>query len=278
MTPTAQLGSATSTWCMIGDPTSVETRFGLHDCTPTDFGGNRCSYLVPPWARDADGRIRVGALMVLADHILGELPYIRRPPRTWSLTAELTLDVVGDLSDVETLLAEAQTVTGGPEPFVQCRLTDGRRNLLAVGNTRCVYVPATADDPEAEPATDGAGHADATDIDQLLGLSYQTLSDGVQLTLADPGSWINGFGIMHGGVAACVTELAAAAAVGAKNRHLQTAHIHTSYLRPVMSDSPYVAVARPVHVGRSSAVVEVLGSRGSGELCTVSTLTARRPA
>ncbi|KUI34262.1 PaaI family thioesterase [Mycobacterium sp. GA-2829] len=215
--------------------------------------------------------------MVLADHILGELPYMRRPPRTWSLTAELTVEVIRDLSDVDTLIAEAQAVTEGPESFVQCRLTDDRHNLLAIGSTRCVYVPATADDPVAEYSAETEVHAETADIDQLLGLNHQGLADGAQVILTDPGSWFNGFGIMHGGVAACVTELAAAAAVGAKNRDLQTAHIHTSYLRPVVAGSPFVASARPFHVGRSSAVVEVLGHGGSGELCTVSTVTARRP-
>lgn len=76
-----------ATWCLIGDPRSVEARFGLQDCKPTDSGGNRCAYVVPSWARDSRGRPRVGALMVLADHILGELPYVHRPPKTWSLTS-----------------------------------------------------------------------------------------------------------------------------------------------------------------------------------------------
>ncbi|MGU3652787.1 PaaI family thioesterase [Mycolicibacterium sp. A43C] len=281
--------------CMVGDPTSVEARFGLHDCRLT-ADGNRCAFRIPPWARDRSGRPRVGALMVLADHILGELPYLNRPPRTWTLTGELTLDIISAVPLDGKLIAEARTVASHSETFVECHITDRTGEIVAVGTTRSVTVAAVGEDPLADNAArdnaarDNAARHDAarhdaarddvpiecSDIDRVLGLSYRQSGDQLHVEITDPGGWVNGFGIMHGGVSACVTELAAAEYISTHNPDLQTAHVHTTYLRPVVVGSPYVATARSYHVGRSSAVVEVLGFGGSGELCTVSTVTARR--
>ncbi|WP_176562188.1 PaaI family thioesterase [Mycolicibacterium palauense] len=218
----------------------------------------------------------MAVLMVLADHILGELPYMRRPERTWSLTSELTLEVIGQLPRVDTLVAEAVDTAQGDESFVQCRITDTAGALVAVGTARTAYVPATADDPVADVSATSPEESAVLDIDEVLGLGYRRLADGVEVSMAEPGRWVNGFGILHGGVSACVTELAAAAAIGERNPDLYTAHVHTNYLRPVVAGAPFVAVAHLYHVGRSSAVVEVLGRGGRGELCTVSTVTARR--
>ncbi|MCP3810823.1 hotdog fold thioesterase [Mycobacteriaceae bacterium Msp059] len=270
----ARQTAAGAAWCMIEDSRTVESRFGLRDCSPTDAGGNRCAFVAPAWARDPQGRPRVGALAVLADHILGELPYMRRPPRTWSLTAELSLDVIGDLPSTDVLFAEAVDVTGGPDAFLQCRITTAAGRLVAVGTARTAYVAATGEDPVADAAAAPSAVHDDFDASAMLGLQHHDLTDGVEIALLDPGNWVNGFGILHGGVSACVSELAAAEAVRARNPTLSTAHVHTSYLRPVVADAPFVATARLHHVGRSSAVVEVLGRGGRGELCAVATVTA----
>ncbi|MCF6388698.1 hypothetical protein L2K20_17095 [Mycobacterium sp. MBM] len=218
----------------------------------------------------------MGALMVLADHILGELPYRNRPPKTWTLTGELTIDIVSAVPLDGELFAEARTVARRSETFVECRITDRTGDIVASGTTRSVTTAAITADPPAATAAPPDARPEAGDIDCVLGLSYRQSGDLLQVVLADPDGWVNGFGIMHGGVSACVTELAGAEYVGARNPDLHTAHVHTTYLRPVVVGSPYVATVRPYLIGRSSAVVEVLGHGGSGELCTVSTVTARR--
>ncbi len=230
---------------------------------------------VPAWGLDACGRPRVAVLMVLADHIMTELPYMRRPDQTWALTSELTLDVIGDLPKVDSLVAEAVDITRGDEAFVQCRITDTAGTLVAVGTARAVFVAATAEKPIDNVLPQPPIDQDPVDIEGALELDYRSLDDGVEVSLAEPGSWVNVFGIMHGGVAACVTELAASAAIGERNPDLATGSVHTSFLRPVLGGSPFVALARPYRVGRSSAVVEVLGRGVDGALCTVSMVTAR---
>ncbi len=269
---------ARTQWCTIDDPGSVEARFGLRDCAPT-ASGNRCAYVVPSWACDAQGgRPLAGALMVLADHILGELPYVRRPPDTWSLTAELTLDVIGELPVGGRLFAEAVEVVQGSEAFVQCRITTGAGDLVAVGTTRTVFFAATAQDPVVVTEAASSVGTGAISIEAVLGIDVHHLAEGVQISLADPGNWVNGFGIMHGGgVSACVTELAAAAAVGARNprsgngtrtHQLLTARRGRCTLRRSRPTPPH----RTVFGGGRG----VGGARRSGgELCTVSTVTAR---
>lgn len=266
---------ATYVPCPIGDPAFVETRFGVLDCGVTPNGAARCSQAVPPWARDARGRAMAGPLMVLADHVLGELPYVRRPAGTWSLTTELTLDVVGDLTHVTTLAAEARDVAPGGDTFVTCRIVDDAGAVVAVGSTRCTYSSATTSEPAPAPLPITT-FADATDIDAFLGLSRRTEAGETRVTLAEPGSWANDYGILHGGVSACVSALAAEQAIGNPGTDLVTTRVHTTYLRPVPAGAPFVAIARPSHVGRSVAVVEVIGHGGAGQPCTVSTVTARR--
>ncbi len=267
--------TAARTGCMVEERTSVEARFGLRNCHRT-AGGNRCTFRVPPWALDRSGRPRVGALMVLADHILGELPYLNRAPGTWTLTGELTLDIINAVPPDGELVAEAHIVLRGAETFVECHITDRTGAIVAAGTTRSVTVAAAAADPVAGTIARGYPPTETGDIDRVLGLGYRQSGDVLHVTMADPGGWVNGFGIMHGGVSACVTEVAAAEYISARNPDLHTAHVHTTYLRPVVVGSPYIATARSYHVGRSSAVVEVLGFGGRGELCTVSTVTARR--
>ncbi len=267
--------SANAHLCPGMDRMSVESRFGLRDCAPRVSGGNRCAFDPPAWARDAQGRPVLGALMVLADHILGELPNMYRPQRTWSLTAELTLDVVGELPANDVLYAEAIDISQGSEWFVQCRIMTASGNVVAVGNSRMVYVPAAGAEL-MEASAQPSSAIEAAAIASALGLEYHDLADGAQVSVPDPQNWMNGFGIMHGGVSACVTELVASAAISACNPDLSTVRVHTNYLRPVAADRPFVAEARLQHAGRSSAVVEVRGRGGSGELCTLSTVTARR--
>lgn len=258
---------------MIGDPTTVEARFGLGDCRPTDTG-NRCIQRVPAWGLDAEGRPRAAVLMVLADHILGELPYMRRPRRTWSLTTELTLDIIGQLPRADTLVAEGSEIAQGEQSFIRCHITDPAGTIVAVGTARMAFVSAAAGEPVADTSAESSEVSKAIDIDTTLGLDYRRLAEGVEVSMAEPGRWVNAFGIMHGGVSACLTELVASAAIAERNPDLSTAHVHTNYLRPVLASAPLTAVARSFHVGRSSAVVEVLG-RSGGARCTVSTVTAR---
>ncbi|MDX1875105.1 hotdog domain-containing protein [Mycolicibacterium sp. 120266] len=260
---------------IVEDPRSVEARFGLRHCGPTEAGGYRCRFGAPEWLRDDDGRPLRGALAVLVDHVLGELPYRRREPDKWPLTAELAFDIVGELPvGAEMLVAEAVAVPTAVDPFLQCRIRAEDGTVLVVGSARMVYVGATAREA-SETLVVPDVPVDETSVDGMLGLSRSPTEEGCQISVTKAGRWVNDFGILHGGVSAAVSEFAAAEAVRAHNPALATAHMQISFLRPVAADDRFVASARVLHIGRSSAVIEVLGRGGHDELCTVSVVTAR---
>jgi uncharacterized protein (TIGR00369 family) len=215
--------------------------------------------------------------MVFADHVLGELAFMRRPPHCWALTSELTLDIVRDVEPDDVLCGRATAVGGGAHTgFAQCHITDHLGQLVAVGTTRTVYVRQTdsAPPPLANPAA--VSDISAETIEDLLGLEHTATADGAHVTMKEPGGWVNGYGILHGGVAACIAEVAARRVVTDRNPQLSIAQLHTSYVRPGRTGASFTASARAYHVGKGFAVVEVVGLDGSGELCTVSTVTARR--
>ena len=263
-------------WCLTADPKSVEARFGLGDCHPDGPGGSRCSFRWPAWARDASGKRALGVLMVLADRILGELPHARRAPNQWSLTTELTVDVIGpaeppdDLSAGAVLLG-AQTGDG----FARCEMTDRAGSVVVVGTSRLVYVAADLATSNVDGTAGGQIDVTGSTIDEALGLEQASGTEGLHVTMSDPGSWVNDFGILHGGVAACLAEIAASRLVAESNPRLSTAQVHTTYLRPGPPSVPYTASAEAVHVGRRFAVVRVAGRSAGGELCNMSTVTAR---
>lgn len=148
--------------------------------------------------------------MVPADHILGEPPYLRRPANTWSLTTELPVDVVGSGTSADTLPASGfGLASDGRSNFVQGRIEDARRPVVAVATTRTAYVPAKVDGLVDLPTPPVSQHDSARTIEELLALDHASTADGTRVTIADTGSWVNGFGILHGGVSACLAEVAA---------------------------------------------------------------------
>ncbi|BDB44278.1 PaaI family thioesterase [Mycobacterium kiyosense] len=88
-------------------------------------------------------------------------------------------------------------------------------------------------------------------------------------------SWTNVFGLLHGGVWACLSEIAAARLLSERNPRLGTARLHVAFVRAARGDGPVTVSASARHVGSSFAVVEVLGRSADDTLCTISTVTAR---
>ncbi|MEH3140587.1 MAG: hotdog fold thioesterase [Mycobacterium kyogaense] len=271
-------GSAASTLpprCAGTDPTSVEARFGVRNCQP-ELPDSFCDYVVPPWAVDDHGRVRAGALAVAVDHVLGEVGFLRRPPGHWSLTAELTLDLVGATVRPDEVLR----LTGSPvrlerhSGFATGTMSDSAGNPVVMATTRTVNVPA-----ERGQARDSSSplpvSSSAASLEDLLRVTYRSTADGISARLAEPATWTNGFGVLHGGVWACLAEMVAAEAISSANRDLATAHVHTSYLRPGVPAAGITVRASVVRVGRRFALTQVSGYTDDGTLCTVSTVTAR---
>lgn len=99
--------------------------------------------------------------------------------------------------------------------------------------------------------------------------------DSVLLTLPGSASWANVFGLLHGGVWTCLTEIAAAQLVSERNPGLTTARLHMNFVRASRGDGPVTLIARARHMGSRFAVVEVIGRDADDTVCTISTVTAR---
>ena len=147
---------------------------------------------------------------------------------------------------------------------------------VALGTTRTVYVPAKPPATHRSTVNSVAMEwTSASTLEEQLGVAWATTGAGAEVHMADTSRWANGFGILHGGIWACLAEMAASLAIQEKNATVSTALLHTSYLRPGPPGAAVTMTARTYHIGGSLAVTGVLGHTAEGTLCTVSTVTAR---
>lgn len=104
----------------------------------------------------------------------------------------------------------------------------------------------------------------ATAIDGYRGVERGGGDGGVQFRMSEPSQWTNLMGFVHGGVWACLAEMAASRAVAQHNPALAPARLHTIFLRPGGGDTTITAEADIARVGSTSAVVDVVGRAVGG--------------
>ncbi|MET8053241.1 PaaI family thioesterase [Streptosporangium sp. NPDC005286] len=255
----------------------VERRFGIVGCQ-ADGRFLRSVMRTGPWMDDSHGRQQAGALAVLLDHVLGETIYTARPIGHWSLTTELTFDIIVPPPwNTATLHAtswvpRAET-TGG---FAQCEVVDDFGTLIAVSAAWTQYVPAGDSRVAAERAVPPDDPPPETvNFAEHLGVRISADEQRTRVELPDPERWNNGYGVLHGGVWASLAEVAAAEAFE-RGGDLRTAHVHVSYLRPPAPGAAISMIVQPMHIGRSFGVIQVTGSDDSGRSCVSATVTGRR--
>ena len=264
-------------WCVAAEPRSVESRFGLRDCLPRGEDSH-CTVDLGKWSLQPDGRVQAGALAIAADHITGEVPFLRRQPGHYSLTTELTIDFAAVIEPDATLHLEGRPVRiEQGSGFAQATMTGADGSVAAFASTRTVYVPESSGAGEgvwlaAPRETDSA----AVTIDEHLQFECSYGDGTAEVRLEDSSAWVNDFGILHGGVWACLAEVAASRLIGRANPDLATATVHTTYLRPGGFGAALAVSARSRHVGARLAIAECVGQAADGTICTLSTVTARR--
>jgi uncharacterized protein (TIGR00369 family) len=265
-----------ATTCEVDDRTSVEARFGLSRCATHD-GGRRCDVAVGTWALDRDGTPRPGALATALDHVLGESLAVHRPLGWWTTTSELAIDFLAPFGPRSRLRAAAAPIQieqrGG---YARGQITDEHGTVIAVGSTWAHHLPPRGDParPVARPPWQRVSIAAAIE-DHLRFERLPSPPESVLLTLQASASWANVFGLLHGGVWTCLSEIAAARLLSEHNPKLTTARLHVAFVRAAHGDGPVTVTARVLHMGSSFAVVEVFGRSAGDALCTISTVTAR---
>lgn len=204
---------------------------------------------VGPWLAGRDGRTAAGALGVLVDDVLGYALIATRPDGRWSVSAEITLDVLGPLptSGELTAVAEVDHVDA-LGAYATGHLVDDHDRVVARSTQRGRFVPLSGADPAPSAYERVAGSGDVV---AWLDRAY---ADGAPFVVPDV--LANPLGNVHGGISLCLSDLIARRAVAAR---LTTASLHLAYTRaiPVGATLAYAAAVR--HAGRGLAVVDVTG-------------------
>jgi uncharacterized protein (TIGR00369 family) len=229
----------------------------------------RGSMPIGPWLAGADGLTTAGSLGVLIDNVLGYAIIASRPPNHWSVSTEITLDVVGDLAAATgRLQAEATTVhADGLGGFALGRVYDEAGTLVASCTQRGRFVAADPATVESPILLDHIDEVD--DLAGLLDLDGHLLEVTPRLQ--------NPMRNLHGGIAITVSDLVAAATLAATDGPpLITASIHMAFLRPTSGGAHATYTAHVLHRGRTSALVDVVGTVGD-RVCT-SARVAAHPA
>lgn len=258
---------------------AVEKSFGVVGCR-AEGALLRSVMRTGPWMSNSSGQ-QAGALGVLLDHALAERLYAERGVGQRLLTTELAFDILAP-PPWSTRAFHVTSWVPRREPeggFAQCEMVDDHGTLVATGSTWTQYV--RADDIGSLPGpfgvSDDCHTTSAVGFRAHLGARIVTEGEDVRIEVAEARRWDNPYGMLHGGIWASLTEMAAAEAF-ARRGCLKTAHVHVSYLRSPTAGASVSVVARPVHIGRSFGVVEIAGSDGSGRLCVAATVTGRRRA
>ncbi len=232
-----------------------------------------------PWLIGPSGRPLAGALGVLIDNVAGYVFVLRRPPGMWSVSAEITLDLLRPVpADGSVLTAEGIVRhVGQAGGFSSASVTDGSGQLLAVVTQHGRWVRAPSAEDSGAPSSNGtvpAGYVPlAADLDGFLGGQVRAADGGAFLELTVTPGLINPLGSMHGGVTLCACDLVAQAAVDAAGGPSRTASIHVAYPRPIPGGTKVRFTAEVTHLGRTLGVVRVTALNDSGRPCAIATVT-----
>ncbi len=223
----------------------------------------RGSMAVGPWLGVA-GRTPAGAVAVLLDDVLAYAITEDEPPGMWSVSAEITLDVLRPLPASGTVHVEARLVhadsLGG---LATGTVTDANGTVLALASQRGRYIKAP--DGLVEEGAWGGPPAPG-DLERLLAVRA-----GVPMATSDV--LANESDSLHGGISMLCSDLVAAALAP----ELVTASLHITYTRGIPIGAEVLWRADVRHPGRSLTVVDVDGLV-DGKVCTTARVVLHPPA
>ncbi|WP_433612877.1 PaaI family thioesterase [Prescottella agglutinans] len=221
-------------------------------------------------------------LGILVDDILGFTLWDRRGERTGLVTADLSVDFITPTGWVgPELHADGRVVTVTEDGGVSAtEIRDAAGTLIATGTAWGNFVDGGADrstgivrplattdtfpGPSASPLTRIGGRFDR--------------GDRTRLVVPPNAALANKLGVMHGGIQASAIDLVGNAAVSTPDAPMHTASMRINYFRPASVDTDVVFTAEVIRAGRSVAVARVTSTGGDGRVCSVATVTCRRPS
>lgn len=223
--------------------------------------------------------VDAGTLAVLADFVFSGAAMRHRPPDTWAVTTELSLNFLRPVPlDGAPVRAEAQCLLADDEAGLSHgRILDAHRRILAHGTA---WIKTT---PEVPPSVRNGSYAPPVEIDTDAGTAASLAAvlqpqctgiPGRTMYRANP-RFINPHGTTHGGVLAGLAAFTATQHVreaGLPAIELSSLHVH--YTRPITGDMTVAVADR--HRGRSLHVVDVIIRSSSGQAGVHATVTFRR--
>jgi uncharacterized protein (TIGR00369 family) len=260
-------------------PSSIEVRFGIEfvESRPAEA----TAVLSMPMDRFRNpftGSSTAGPLAILVDAAAGIVNHYRRRPGRWTVSSELSMDISPD--SIEELdgpvLATAHAFGPlGATSLGICTLTY-RGTVIGGGTVRSFFIEADDVVPKQRPETLRRS-ADTTLADLMAVHVRDDDSESVLSQRVDR-NLNNDIDIVHGGVAAAALELAASAAInrGSSDEPLQTASLRVNFLRPFFAGAESRYVAKPMRIGRGSAVGDAQAIGDDGKVALTARVTAYR--
>ena len=223
----------------------------------------RGSMPVGPWLA-VGRRTPAGALAVLVDDLLGYAITAGLPSGRWSVSTEITLDVLRPMPTTGRVLAEGKLMASDAQGgFASGTVRDESGKRLAVCTQRGRFIPA----PEGL-VEEGAwgGPPRPGDLERLL-----SLRDGVPMPTTDV--LANEGDNLHGGISMFAADIVA----GALAPGLVTSSIHITYTRAIPIGVSVTWRAAVRHPGRSLTVVDVDGVVDD-QVCTTARVVLHPPS
>ncbi|MDH6679200.1 acyl-coenzyme A thioesterase PaaI-like protein [Rhodococcus sp. LBL1] len=227
------------------------------------------------WLADGSGQFCRGALGIVFDDVMGSLAAGHCSDLGRAVATQIHLDFLLDPPlDGSTLRAESWGLHSGTHTVLAGgRIVDATGSLVATGSvslqTTSAAVDVSTTRGQIVPAATRRG---GESIDELIG-ALRRQNNGrswVELDAAavpgDPG------GHLSAGILLCASELAGLSALPGE-AGFRTNAIHVTYLRPCPSGDHVTFVPTVLHVGRTMALVQVVGRTISGTTCTSAVLT-----
>lgn len=258
-------------------------RFGIETL---EQGPERCVATLPatPLVNPSTGAPTLAPLALLVDHLGGLINHCRRGPGQWTVSSELSLEVVPDAVDV-LAGSPGAPVLGISRPLGRrdsdalglCELSIDER-VLATATVRSFYIDAP-DTVAQEWPSDATSAAPGPSLRELMSLDVgETGGSATVLLQGEDPALNNLIGVVHGGISSMGLELAASAEVNrdAEGEPYRTASLRVNFLRPFHSGAQARYVADRLHRGRSTGVAEAKAVGSDGRVAMLGRLTAYR--
>lgn len=252
----------------------AEAIFGIHHISPA-APEMEVRARAAPWAEGTDGGAPAGALGVLADNASGYAAIAGAPPGHWSVTTELTLDVVGrvpaDGCDVvaSATLLEHDSSTG----YSAGAVADFHGGTIAHIRQRGRYVPGLPE--SASLPAELLAHRDGPEsLSEIFGLDTGDRQAPGAAELEVTADLVNPLGNLHGGIGLCLSEYMATEAFrNLSGSALRTTSVHVVYLRPAALGASLRVTTQVLHRGRRLGLCQVTVSQSTGKPILVATVT-----